>query len=98
MKKLPLLCLLALACGCDTITQRLTTQRTLADGTVEIQSTYSKVSAKWDAKQTVERLRVSNGKTQSVGVSGLDQEATSTNATHLIEAVVGAAIRAAVKP
>ena len=79
MKKLPFLCLLALACGCDTITQRLTTQRTLADGTVEIQSTYSRVSAKWDAKQTVEKMRVSNGKTQSVGVSGLDQESTTTN-------------------
>lgn len=73
--------LIVLLCaGCDTIEQEVRTQRTLADGTVEIQSTTSKVRAKWDAKQTIEKLRVTNGKTQSIGISGLEQETTSTNA------------------
>ena len=71
-----------LCSGCDTITQEVHTQRTLVDGTVEIQSTRSKVSAKWDAKTTIEKLRVTNGKTQSIGLSGLDQEVTSTNFSH----------------
>lgn len=79
MKQFPILALVVLLCGCDTITQRLSTQRTLTDGSIELVSTYSRVSAKWDARQTLDKLRISNGKTHSVGMTGIEQETTTTN-------------------
>ena len=81
MKRICFLLAAVALTGCDTIYQRVSTQRTLADGTVEIQTSESRVSAKLDAKGTIEKLRVSNGKTQSIGIAGLEQEATSTNLT-----------------
>ena len=46
---------------------------------VEIKETRSRALAFWDAKQTIEKLRVSNGKTHNIGLTGADTEATSTN-------------------
>lgn len=65
--------------GCASVTQTLTTTTTHPDGTVEEKQTRSRAWAIWDARNTVEKIRVSNGKTHSIGVAGLDSEASSTN-------------------
>jgi len=58
------------------------------DGTIEERTTKSRALAVWDAKQTVEKLRVSNGKSQSIGIVNADQEASSTNTVVALQALV----------
>lgn len=96
MKLLAALALLALAlAGCAT--QRTTlTERVDAEGaytkTTEIQT-----RTFFDSKSELARLKTSStDKTQSVGLDGLKQEASGSNATALAEQVVSAAVRAAI--
>jgi hypothetical protein len=76
MNSLPIITLSCLLTGCASMTQSLSTTTTSPDGTVEVRE--SKVSgwAFWDAKQTLDKLRVSNGKTHSIGLTGAEQEAS----------------------
>jgi len=66
-------------CGCASINQSLRTETRQTNGVVEIRETRSRAVALWDAKQTVEKLRISSGKTHSIGLSGVESEAASTN-------------------
>lgn len=79
--------MLILMAGCASVSQTLTSQTQHPDGTVEIRSTKCRTIAVWDARQTVDKLRASNGKTQSVGLTGADGEATSTNLVAGLEAL-----------
>ena len=85
------LLLTVLLAGCSTIHER--TSLTTA-GTNEVRTTEMTIRTLFDSKQAVGSTRASNGKTQSVGAKDVAQESTSTG----IEAIVGAAVRAAVKP
>lgn len=87
---LPMVALLLFICGCTTASaprlhsETWTTNKT-GDVTHSIQDTKGMSFINWgDAKQFVEKLRISNGKTQGIGVSGLDQE------THASETMGGA--------
>jgi hypothetical protein len=89
---------LMLVSGCARIKQTIRTTSTDTNGVVETRETTSQLSTLFDSKQSVEKLRLSNGKTQSIGVTGVDQESSATNLVHIIDAVISAAIKAAVKP
>jgi len=93
MKTLRLCVLCALFTGCASINQTLDSELRHPDGTVEIKRTQSRATAFWDAKQTLEKLKVSNGKTHSVGLTGVDNESSGTNAVNLIEAIVRGAVQ-----
>jgi hypothetical protein len=86
MKTALLLTLLALT-GCARMTQTLSTTTHYTNGIVEIRTSKATGWALWDAKQTLEKLRVSNGKTHSIGLTGVEQEASSTNAAATLDAV-----------
>ena len=93
------LCALALAClvvtvGCTTIKQEA--RETGTNGVVRIVTMSIRTTG--DAKAVVERLNASNGKTQSLGARGVEESSSSTNVNALVESVVSAAIKAAVKP
>jgi hypothetical protein len=81
--------------GCASLT---TKQESIApDGSSR--TTTARVSTFWDSKSELAKLRTTmTDKSQGVGIAGLEQESSATNAVSLVESVVGAAIRAAVKP
>ena len=93
----PLILLLALTTGCARFSSTVT-ERTLPDGVVE-RVTVVKATTLFDSKSELAKL--SSGQTdksQKVSIGSLNQESSATNAVNLIESVVGAAVRAAVKP
>ncbi len=75
-----------LTTGCATIHQSAETAGT---GTNAVRRTELTVRTLGDAKQMVEKLRASNGTTQSLGASGVEQESTS--------AILGEVIKAAIE-
>ena len=95
---LPLLIVLcALTTGCARFSSTVT-ERTLPDGVVE-RVTVVKATTVFDSKSELAKL--SSGQTdksQKVSIGSLNQESSATNAVTLIESVVAAAVRAAVKP
>lgn len=90
--------LLVMACtGCGItgyakVQQKATTTVVNADGSTEERVTESKVSAMGDAKQVVEKLRASNGKTHSLGTEGVSEETSSKGLTDLLKGVFEAGI------
>ena len=99
MKRLfpPLIGFLTLATGCARFTSTVT-ERTLSDGVTE-RITVVKAATLFDSKSELAKL--SSGQTdksQKVSIGSLSQESSATNAVTLVESVVGAAVRAAVRP
>ena len=88
---------LALASGCARFKSTVT-ERTAPDGTVE-RVTVVKAGTLFDSKSELTKL--SSGQTeksQKVSIGALNQESSGSNAVSFAESVVGAAVRAAVKP
>ena len=86
-----------LATGCARFTSTVT-ERILPDGVIE-RVTVVRAATLFDSKSELAKL--SSGQTdksQKVSIGALNQESSGTNAVNLVESVVGAAVRAAVKP
>lgn len=94
---LPLaICALALG-GCARFHSSVT-ERTLPNGIVE-RITIVRAATLFEARSELAKL--SSGQTdksQKVSIGSLNQESSATNVVTLVESVVGAAVRAAVKP
>lgn len=73
--------------GCARLTQTLSTTITTTNGVLETRTSKATGWALFDSKNSLEKLRVSNGKTHSIGLSGMEQEASTTNATATLDAV-----------
>ena len=89
--------LLVLATGCARFNSTVT-ERTLADGSVE---RVSRVTAGTLFDSKSELAKMSSGQTdksQKVSIGSLTQESSGTNVVTLVESIVTAAVRAAVKP
>jgi len=72
-------------------------EQTAPDGTMKKQK--QTVTTFWDSQSTVAKLRASTtDKTQGLTVGQISEESSSTNVVDLVERVVGAAVKAAVKP
>jgi hypothetical protein len=94
---LSVLTLAALASGCARFKSTVT-ERTLRDGTVE-RTTVVKAGTLFDSKSELAKL--SSGQTdksQKVSIGSLSQESSASNTVGFAESIVGAAVRAAVKP
>lgn len=87
--------LATLMAGCSTFSSF---QSEIApDGTVR--ETKLRAHTFFDGRSDLSKLRASTtDKTQGMTIGGLGMESSGTNATFLIEAVVGAAVKAAIKP
>jgi hypothetical protein len=88
---------LLVAPGCARFKSTIT-ERTLPDGSVE-RVTVVKAGTFFDGQSALATL--SSGQTdksQKVSIGALNQESSGTNATSLVEGIVAAAVRAAVKP
>lgn len=73
--------------GCARLSQSVTTTVTTTNGTIETRESKATGWAFLDAKQSFEKLRVSNGKTQSIGLAGAEQETSTTNAAATLDAL-----------
>lgn len=74
--------------GCAAVTQSATTTTTQTNGVVSVTQARSSIYALGDAKAVVDKARASAGKTASVGVSGVTDEATSGNLATNLTALV----------
>ena len=92
-----MLAALVLSSGCARLTQMTTTTSAGTNGVIETRISKSTGWALFGSKQSFENMRVTNGKTQAIGISGLEQDAQGTNVTALLEGAIGAAVREAVK-
>ena len=81
-----LLTLLALT-GCAVSRQRLI-DTTSVGGTNFVRETRSKIFVVGSARQTIESIRASNGRTQQLGITDAEQTSTSTNMANNILALV----------
>ena len=82
-----LFAMLILLTGCAYTTQNIRTETKDKNGVVEVKFTKNRAMAWGDARQTIEKLQLSNGKTQSVGLSGIDESASTTNVAGNIAAL-----------
>jgi len=82
-----------LALGCATQENHL--EEVKPDGTRRISNT--KTTTFFDAKSDLTKLKTSNtDKTQSIGVTGLDQESSGSNVVNLVIRVENTAVKAMV--
>lgn len=81
--------------GCATKTAERMSSRTwttnrLGDVIYEEKETKGAAFMTWgDARQLVEKARLSNGKTHSIGLSGYDSETTTTNVPAILKGAGG---------
>lgn len=78
--------------GCSSIQQEAVTTST-ANG-VTNRMTRLKVKTLFDAKQVVNAVRASNGATQSLGATGIEQETTTKVVGDIVDRAVTAGIKA----
>ena len=94
---LTLLLPVGLIAGCSRFSSTVT-ERKLQDGTVE-RKTHVHAGTLFDSRSELSKLTTGQTeKSQRVAVGSLNQESSATNAVSFAESVVGAAVRAAVKP
>lgn len=92
-RALIVLCVAATGCAHFSSEQK----DTLPDATVR--TTRIRITTFFDAHNDVSKLRASTtDKTQGLSMAGLDQSASGTNAVDFAERIIGAAVRAAIKP
>ena len=80
------LCLM-LTAGCAYNRPTIRTETRTTNGFVSLSETSARTFAVWPATSTVDRQRLSNGKTQSVGTEGLAQEGGGTNLVEALKAL-----------
>ena len=88
---------LCLTAGCARFKSTVT-EMEYPDGSKE-RVTVVRASTFFESRSELSKL--SSGQTdksQNVSIGGLNQESTATNAVSLVESLVGAAVRAAVRP
>ena len=94
-----LLACLALSIGCVPIAisrQTVPISFVAREGTnevVRVKKAPSWIFATGDAHQSIGKVRVSSGKTSSIGLTDLDQQTTTTNLPALLEAATAGAVR-----
>lgn len=92
MKNLILIVAVAVLCGCATATapkmrsESWTTNK-VGDVTHEIKETKGAAFVTWgDAAQVMEKLRITNGKTHGIGITGYEGDASATNVAPVVNA------------
>jgi len=78
---------LLLVSGCAYNRPTIRTETKSTNGTVTISETSARTFAVWPATSTVERQKLSNGKTQSIGTDGLEQQGGGTNLVEALKAI-----------
>lgn len=90
-----LLMLPAFLSGCAMVNQSATSTQTGTNGVLIVTEAHSRILAIGDAKTTVERVRASAGKTSNVGLTGVDNEGSGTNAAAVAGEFLGTLIKTA---
>jgi hypothetical protein len=89
---------LALLCaGCSSMIS--TTSHTLKPDGTQITDTHLRVRTLFDSKSELSKFNARNSdRSQSIGVGSYEAQSSGTNAMRAVETIVGAAVRAAIKP
>ena len=74
-------------CGCAFNKPFVLTQETSTNGVVTLKRTSSVTFALWPATSLLERQKLGNGKTQSIGTDGLEQSGGGTNLVEALKAL-----------
>ena len=75
-----------LLAGCATVTQTAKTESTNpTNGVVTVTTAQSRITAWGDAKNVVDKVRASAGKTASVGASGVNEETTTAGLQNIMQ-------------
>lgn len=78
---------LVLLSGCAFNKPLVLTQETSTNGIVTIKRTSSVTFALWPATSLLERQKLGNGRTQSIGTDGLEQQGGGTNIVEALKAL-----------
>lgn len=78
---------LLLTAGCAYNRPSIRTESRGTNGIVTVSETSARTFAVWPATSTVERQKLSNGKTHSIGTDGLDQQGGGTNLVEALKAL-----------
>lgn len=81
----PLVLLLTAGCAYNRPVMRMETRAT--NGVVSLTETSVRTFALWPATSTVDAQKVANGKTQTVGTTGLEQQGGGTNLVEALKAL-----------
>lgn len=89
MRTVLFLSVVLVASGCASVRQKCRTEVTQPDGTVEVRETeaIARIPSLWDGKQSLKNLRLSNGRTHSIGLASSESESSTTNAVAALEAL-----------
>ena len=83
--------LVTLCAGCTINRQFVSSELRHPDGTVESSHTRSTTVVAGDARETLAKLAVRNGKTQSIGIAGLDTESQASGTLDALTRLLQAA-------
>jgi hypothetical protein len=77
--------LVACVVGCTTARQTVHEERRETNGVVTVRDASATARVLGDAEQALAKLRLSVGKTLSIGLEGVDQSASSSNTVQALE-------------
>ena len=76
-----------LLAGCTSVRQEVQTTETATNGTTTTREVKARAVTLFDGRSVVREMRLSGGKTASIGVEGQETEAHGTNAVATLDAV-----------
>lgn len=76
-----------LVAGCTSVRQEVQTTETATNGTTTTREVKARAVTLFDGRSVVREMRLSGGKTASIGVEGQETEAHGTNAAATLDAV-----------
>ena len=76
-----------LLAGCTSVRQEVQTTETATNGTTTTREVKARAVTLFDGRSVVREMRLSGGKTASIGVEGQETEAHGTNAAATLDAV-----------
>ena len=79
----------AMLIGCAGVSVATKTTETGTNGVVTARTSTARSFTIWDATTSVGKLKVGNGKTQSIGASDVNETSTSTNAANMLHELTG---------
>lgn len=79
------LCAALAFAGCAGVSVATKTVETTTNGVTTARTSTARSFTVWDASSSVGKLKVGNGKTQSIGASDVNETSTSTNAVNVLK-------------
>jgi uncharacterized protein YceK len=83
----PALIIALAASGCSHVSQYTTTTETATNGVQVVRESKARAYTLFDGRAAVQGVKISNGKTQGIGVEATDTQSSSTNVSGTLDAL-----------